>query len=136
MAGDHTVTGLAVPAGLDELHDLLERVGAEHPDVATADLMLFETAVIEIAGNVVEHGRPPGGVHWSFTLRVLPDRIEAELADDGQVFEQVRVLADAEMPDADAETGRGFALASQLLDELAYERREGANHWSMVRHRA
>ncbi len=136
MAGDHTLSGLAVPEGLDELHDLLEQVGVQHPDVSPADLMLFETAVIEIAGNVVEHGRPPGGVHWKFSIQVRPDRIEATLADDGMAFEDARVLADASMPDADAEDGRGFALASQVLDELSYERRGSANLWAMVRRRS
>jgi hypothetical protein len=28
--------------------------------------------VIEVAGNVVEHGRPPGKVQWSFHLEVRP----------------------------------------------------------------
>jgi serine/threonine-protein kinase RsbW len=136
VAGDHTLTGLAVPEGLDELHDLLEQVGAQHPDVSSADLMLFQTAVIEIAGNVVEHGQPPGGVHWTFSIDVLTDRIEATLADDGKPFEDTRALADAEMPDTEAEDGRGFALASQVLDELSYERRGGANVWAMVRRRS
>jgi len=87
MAGDYTLTGLAVPEGLDELHDLLERIGAEHSQVPPADLMLFETAVIEIAGNVVEHGFPPGEVHWTFILAVHDDRLEARLSDDGVPFD-------------------------------------------------
>ena len=136
MAGDHTLTGLAVPDGLEDLHDLLEQVGAEHPEVASADLMLFETAVIEIAGNVVEHGLPPGGVHWTFTIRVLHDRIEAELADDGQALDDARSPAVAEMPGEESEAGRGFALASRVLDELTYERHDGANHWCLVRRRS
>ena len=51
------------------LRDLLEAVGREHPDLDRGALMLFETAVIEVAGNVVEHGRPPGQVQWSSTSR-------------------------------------------------------------------
>src|SRR5688500_19350846 len=31
---------------------------------------MMETAVIEIAGNLVEHGRPPGRVRYRFTLTV------------------------------------------------------------------
>ncbi|MEO5851860.1 MAG: ATP-binding protein [Nocardioides sp.] len=135
MAGEYTLTGLAVPAGLDDLHDLLERIGTEHPQLSAADLMLFETAVIEIAGNVVEHGRPPGEVHWTFTLAVLEDRIEATLSDDGVPFEGGDALPDAEMPDALAEGGRGFALAGAVLDELDYRRTDGANHWQLVRNR-
>ena len=39
------------------------------------------------------------------------------------------------MPGAEAEDGRGFALAATVLDELGYERHDDANHWSMVRRR-
>jgi len=133
MAGDYTLTGLAVPEGLDELHDLLERIGAEHSQVPPADLMLFETAVIEIAGNVVEHGFPPGEVHWTFILAVHDDRLEARLSDDGVPFDGGEDLPGAEMPDALAEGGRGFALAGAVLDKLHYHRSEGANHWQLVR---
>lgn len=135
MAGDYQLTGLAVPEGLDDLHDLLERIGADHPQLAPADLMLFETAVIEIAGNVVEHGRPPGEVHWTFTLAVHNDRIEATLADDGVPFEGGDDLPGAEMPGPLAEGGRGFALAGAVLDRLDYERLDGANLWRLVRNR-
>ena len=75
MAGDYRVDTLAVPETINLLHDLLARVRAEHPDVQSTDLMLFETAVIEIANNVVEHGMPPGTIKYSFTLEVEPDRL-------------------------------------------------------------
>ena len=77
MSGDYLLEGLAVPESLNLLHDLLEEVGQEHPELAPSDLMMFETAVIEVAGNVVEHGQPPGRVRWSFRLSVLEDRLEA-----------------------------------------------------------
>jgi len=131
MTGDYVLEGLAVPQTLDALHDLLERVGTEHPEVDASDLMLFETAVIEVAGNVVEHGRPPGEVRWTFRLEVLPDRLEARLSDGGQ--EYPGGTWGTEMPDAMDEDGRGLALATAVLDSLAYERTDEANHWTMVR---
>lgn len=133
MDGEYTLTGLAVPAGLDELHDLLERIGREVPGLSPADVMLFETAVIEIAGNVIEHGVPPGGVTWSFRLSVREDRIEATLSDDGAAY--TRDAAAAVMPDALAESGRGLALAGSILDRLEYRRDAAGNHWDMVRAR-
>jgi hypothetical protein len=48
--------------------------------------MMFETAVIEVAGNVVEHRRPPGHVTWAFRLSVLGDRLEARLSDSGEEY--------------------------------------------------
>lgn len=137
MAGEtYTLTGLAVPEGLDDLHDLVERIAKEHTSVPTADLMLFETAVIEIAGNVVEHGQPAGRVHWTFSLSVLPDRIEAVLSDDGLAFMNTGPTPGVkapEMPDSLAEGGRGLALAGQVLDALDYHRVDDANHWRLVR---
>jgi serine/threonine-protein kinase RsbW len=56
MSGDYVLDGLAVPESLNLLQDLLEEVGQEHPELAASDLMLFETAVIEVAGGVVERG--------------------------------------------------------------------------------
>jgi serine/threonine-protein kinase RsbW len=129
---EYRVDGLAVPETLGELHGLLERVGQEHPDVASEDLELFETAVIEIAGNVVEHARPEGQVVYAFTLRVLADRLTATLEDSGQ--DEV-TTTDAEMPSVWAEEGRGLALAGAVLDELEVERRDGRNHWQLTRMR-
>ena len=129
---EYRVDGLAVPETLGELHALLERVRREHPDVASEDLELFETAVIEIAGNVVEHGRPEGKVLYAFTLRVLDDRLTATLEDSGQ--EEV-TATEAEMPSVWAEEGRGLALAGAVLDELDVERRDGWNHWELTRNR-
>lgn len=134
MAGEpaYVLDGLAVPAVLEELHVLLERVAHEHPDVLPGDLMLFETAVVEIAGNVVEHGRPPGQVPYTFSLTVLPDRLEGVLHEHGGVHVPP---SDHAMPDAMAEDGRGLALAHLALDTLDYDHAEGVNTWRMTRRR-
>ncbi|KAE8764938.1 ATP-binding protein [Georgenia thermotolerans] len=131
MAGEYLLEGLAVPESLSDLHDLLERVAADHPDVDPGDLMMFETAVIEVAGNVVEHGRPHGKVLYTFRLRVLPDRVEARLREASQAVAPDVVAA--EMPDPLAEDGRGLALSRAMLDELRYERIGDANVWTLVR---
>jgi serine/threonine-protein kinase RsbW len=132
MDGDYLLEGLAVPQTLHELHELLERAGSEHPDVLPEDLMRFETAVIEIAGNVVEHGRPKGEVTYTFALQVRPDRLEGVLDDGGQ---PVPPSHDSDMPDQWSEDGRGLPLAQAALDELTYEREDSRNLWRMVKHR-
>ena len=87
VTGEYVLEGLAVPgepqpaprpAGAG-------RRGAPRPHDAP-DLMMFETAVIEVAGNVVEHGRPPGRRRWAFRLSVHPDRLEAQLSDSGEEY--------------------------------------------------
>ena len=135
MTGDYILEGLAVPESLNLLHDLLERAGREHPDLDARDLMMFETAVIEVAGNVVEHGRPQGRVTWAFRLSVRSDRLEAQLSDSGE--EYPGGTWGTTMPaDLLQEEGRGLALATAVLNSLDYERSAGANHWTMVRRRS
>ena len=104
MGGEYRVDTLAVPETLNLLHDLLDRVRGEHPDVEATDLMLFETAVIEIANNVVEHGRPPGTIRYSFTLDVESDQLLGHLRDGGPPLEE----SERAMPDTDSENGRGL----------------------------
>src|SRR5687768_6310798 len=97
MAGDgYRLGGFALPEGLSELHGLLERAAAEDPTVDPTDLMLFETAVIEIASNIVKHGRPSGGMRWHFELAITEADLEGTLRDDGQAFEGD---LDPDMPD-------------------------------------
>ena len=131
MDGEYRVDTLAVPETLNLLHDLLDRVRDEHPDVEATDLMLFETAVIEIANNVVEHGRPPGTIRYSFTLEVGSDQLLGHLSDGGPPLEE----CERPMPDTDSENGRGLALARIALDDLGYERVGDHNEWTMVRRR-
>jgi anti-sigma regulatory factor (Ser/Thr protein kinase) len=111
------------------LHDLW----AQYDDVAPADRLLFETAVIEIAGNIAQHA--PDGVPLQFTLalRVEPDRIEAEFHDRGRPADvDLGVVA---LPDDSAESGRGLAMARAAVDELRYRRDGSTNHWRIVRRR-
>lgn len=133
MAGDaviYRLDGFAVPDELDRVHELLELAGSEHPEVGSTDLMLFETAVIEIANNVVEHGRPIGEVRWRLVLTIDGHELSADLYDSA---DEVDVDLDAAMPDAETEGGRGLPLAGALLDHLSVERSNGVNHWRLVR---
>jgi len=134
VTGDYVLASPAVPESLNPLHDLLERVGREHPDVEPGDLTMFETAVIEVAGNVVEHGRPLGRVSWTFRLSVLPDRLEGELSDSGDAY--AGTWGPAMPSDLLQEDGRGLALATAVLDSLEYQRAATENHWTMLRRRS
>lgn len=131
-ATSYTLEGFAVPEQLDAVHTLLARAAKDHPELDPMDVMLFETAVIEIANNVVEYGKPSGEVRWKFRIRVLANQIEAELDDTGQRFTPRR---DGGMPGADAEGGRGLAIAEAVLDQIEFSRVGDTNHWRMVRRR-
>ena len=135
MAGEHRLTGFAVPEGVEALHALLAEVGAAHPDLGSLDLSLFETAVVEIANNVVEHGCPRGEVRWDFTVDVWPDRVVGVLADDGDPLDPAPDLTGVSMPGLEAEDGRGLPIAVAVLDELTYTRDGVRNVWTMARAR-
>jgi serine/threonine-protein kinase RsbW len=136
---------LAAPADpemLDLVHSLLEQLWSTHPDVAERDRVRFETAVIEVLANIVEHAFALDGVpeaqarvrRFDVALGVTDDELLAAFADNGLPIELD--LSDVAMPDELAESGRGLALATAALDDLVYERVAGRNHWRLlcVRH--
>jgi serine/threonine-protein kinase RsbW len=122
-----------VPASLDDVHALLSRAWDQHPDVADDDRMRFEIAVVEIAGNVVEHAGDPHPVDFELAVRVEDDRLEARFQDPGCPVEVD--FGTAAMPDPLAESGRGVALAQATADELTYRRVGAVNHWLVLRRR-
>ena len=134
MAGEYRLRGLALPESLDLLHTLLVRVRADYPEIDEVDLSKFETAIVEIHGNVIEHGSPRGRVVYAFELRVHDDRLVGILADTGSAVPDLSEFD--QLPDEMAESGRGLWLAKATLDELEYIRAGGRNTWKMTRLRS
>ena len=133
MAGEYALRGLAVPESLNLLQDLLDQVRREHPELDETDVSMFETAIVEIHGNVVEHGHPPGRVIYAFELEVSSDRLVGILADTGVAAPDLSGMD--ELPDEMAESGRGLWLAKATLDDLQYARAGDRNTWKLVRNR-
>jgi len=133
MAGEYALRGLAVPESLNRLQDLLDQVRREHPELDETDVSMFETAIVEIHGNVVEHGHPPGQVIYAFELEVSSDRLVGILADTGVAAPDLSGMD--ELPDEMAESGRGLWLAKATLDDLQYARAGDRNTWKLVRNR-
>jgi serine/threonine-protein kinase RsbW len=134
MAGEYHLEGLAVPESLDRLHGLMSRVREEHEDIDPTELMMFETAIVEIHGNVVQHGRPEGKVLYTFDLEVSSDRLVGSLADNGEAVPDLSGRSG--LVGEEAESGRGLLLARATLDELRFARRNDQNTWRMVKRRA
>lgn len=118
--------------GLEILHGSIDRL-RQATGRATDDLplILFETALGEIGGNVLTHGRPPGTERpVDYALRFDAGVVEAWLTDSGApVHEHLA----REMPEHESEAGRGLAMARSLLDELGYERDGEVNRWRLVK---
>jgi len=123
----------ARPASLDQIHDLLDSLWSEQERFPDADRLRFETAVIEVAGNIVTHAAAaarPGEVTVELTLSASPDEATARFCDDGGAAELD--LARVRMPDTMAESGRGLALTRALTDDLTYQRVGSANIWTLT----
>lgn len=129
----YSLSTVAVPACLDGVHDLLESVWAAHPDVGLTDRTLFEIAVTEVAGNIVEHAAAGERLELRVLVHVTEPRLEATFEDDGPAADVD--LDAAELPDDLAESGRGLALARRAADEVAYWRDGATNRWRIVRGR-
>lgn len=132
MAGELRRAGLALPDALEEVHTLLAEVAATHPDLAAGDVMRVETALVELVGNIIEHGRPPGGVRFTLSVEVGAEEIVAQLGDDSP---HAAPAAQTDMPDVWLEDGRGLPLAGALVDELVHEARPDGNRWRIIQKR-
>lgn len=119
------------PHDINSVHDLLGQVWAENPQVGSSDRLRFETALVELSGNVFEHADSGLGLRCAVTVTVETERLSAVVIDTG-----VPLPADsgrAVMPDELAESGRGLALIHALVDELTYAREDDTNRWTLVR---
>jgi serine/threonine-protein kinase RsbW len=135
--GPLTLSARAEPEAVEAVQDLLDQLFAGTPDLDVQDRVRFEVAVVEIAGNIVEHafsldGAPTdaSGRHLEVELEASSTRLEARLSDNGLPAELD--LSRVTMPDAEAESGRGLALALRALDDLTYDRERGRNRWTLV----
>lgn len=127
--GPHVLETTTGPDTLAAVHRTLEEVWAEHP-VPDAVRMRVDLAAGEIAANIVEHAGGGAPVRLRLEVLVRDGRLEAVFADDGLPADLDP--AEAVMPDAWAESGRGLALARQVLDELRYAREGASNRWTLV----
>jgi serine/threonine-protein kinase RsbW len=124
------LAGVAGPGLIDRVHEALDRLFEGAPAAGDEDRMLFRLAVSEVATNVVEHAAAREPIHVTVELdadagafsAVFTDTADPALIDLGAVS----------MPDEDAESGRGLAIALATLDELVHER-DGGNTWRLRR---
>ncbi|WP_206051493.1 ATP-binding protein [Nocardioides ferulae] len=142
MEGRLELSAPADPETMELVHALLESLWVAHPDVLDVDRFRFETAVIEILANIVEHAyqlEPVDGERsprrFEIGVAANADCLVATLGDNG--LPMALDLSDVAMPEDDlAESGRGLALAVAALDDLHYERVGGRNQWTLLCRRA
>ncbi len=134
MATAREVVLEARPEDIDVLQDVVADLWESEPGVADTERMRFEMALVEIFTNVVEHSERaqhgPPRRRVAVTLTVDDDRVQAVLVDDGRPA--AVDLSSVTMPDADATSGRGLALAISAVDDVSYERDGDRNRWTVT----
>lgn len=135
-----TTIALSVPArptSLELVHTAVAQLWSDHETVGVPDRIRFETAVVEIFANIVEHAfrtdpEVPDPVTRRLEVRLSasPARLEADFSDNGLPAELD--LSAVTLPDDEATSGRGLAMAIAAVDDLRYERHEGRNYWSLT----
>ena len=126
---------LRTPADdINVVHAYIERIWALHPDLDVMDKLRFETALIELAANVIQHADDGKSIVADVSIVIDSDYIHGRISDSSPA---VKVdLTRREMPDGDAESGRGIAFIQRLVDVLHYERRDEENLWVIEKRRA
>jgi serine/threonine-protein kinase RsbW len=115
------------PDDLDTVQDYVQRVWASAPELDSMDKLKFETAIVELAANVIQHSNHGDGVAGSLTITIDGERIRGTVRDSSAASSVE--LERRDMPDELAESGRGIAFIQRLVDVLHYERRGGENLW-------
>ncbi|MDM7891267.1 ATP-binding protein [Curtobacterium caseinilyticum] len=132
---DHHVT-FDVPAVTESLDEVQDRFGAWWDALGVDDVRLrfsLETALAEVAANIVEHVRRAdrgAGRRYTVELCLTDDEVRAVLTDNGLPADVD--LSAVTMADVDEESGRGLALAIAALDRLEHVHTGGHNIWTLA----
>jgi serine/threonine-protein kinase RsbW len=131
---ERTLAFRTPPDDVELVHDLLDSLFAERADVGARDRMEFETALVELVSNVIQHAVSTTAVLCRLVVTVDDDALRAELVDTADP--PGVDTGPREMPDAFAESGRGLALISALVTAFDYERTSSRNLWSISKDRS
>lgn len=129
-----TYRSQAVLESIEAVHDLLDELWTDASFVPEMDRLTFATAVIEAASNVVQHAVPdsPAPVELGVDIRVQARSLRAEISAHGAIDPQLGTDA-RDMPEAEAESGRGLALIRALVTTVTFARQDGTNVWVLSR---
>lgn len=132
MSSQFGLRAAAVPESLELIHELLEEVWVGEPGIEPMDRIRFETALIEVASNIIEHSQPASTDPVRFVLAVEcePERLYAEFTDNARPAGID--LGAAELPDDMSGSGRGLALAKVALDQFSYAKEDKGNRWTLL----
>jgi len=130
------IVSLTLPARyryLKLIGESIELLLAELPNQPDQKELIYgiKLAVHEIANNVIQHayGKEEGSIEVTLHFDPIASCFTAALYDTGAVF--VRDEVPTPTLDEPKESGYGLFLATQLMDEVSYQRQPDGNHWQL-----
>lgn len=134
---------LSVPGTEEGVRSALDAVAslwAEHA-LSRAVTWPVDVSLDEVLANVVQHALAERGagarveIVLSLDTVAVPPSCELVVSDDGPPFDPLAAATpDTTLGVEDRPIGGlGIALVRRLMDEVAYERREGRNHLRLLR---
>lgn len=91
--------------------------------------MSFETAIIELAANIIQYSVATSGVTCEIIIETSGNQIDATISDNGDLVELE--LDEHVMPEEFSESGRGIPLMKALVDDFSFDTSEKKNTWKM-----
>lgn len=121
------------PETVDDAHDFLNGVWAQHPDVTADERMALETILSELVTNVIQNN-PHREIFCDVRVQITPRELIIETADTGDEAPPPQPATD--MPEHQAEHGRGLPLIYLLADDVQHRWHDSRNIWRVSRARA
>jgi serine/threonine-protein kinase RsbW len=131
---ERTVRFKTPPDDSDAVHVALASLWDERSDVDEMDRMTFETALIELVSNVIQHGASTTTILCRLDITASDDALSAVLVDTAEPADVD--TGPRAMPEEFAESGRGLAFIQALVDDFQYARAEGRNIWTITKNRS
>jgi serine/threonine-protein kinase RsbW len=130
---ENKITFRTPPDNINVVHSALESFWSEE-SVDDMDRMMFETALVELVSNVIQHGTSSTTIICALTLSSDEEILKADLEDSAS---PPRIdLSARDMPDEFAESGRGLAFIQALVDDFDYHRVADRNCWTIAKRRS
>jgi serine/threonine-protein kinase RsbW len=123
----------ARPEAIEAVHTHLDALWQDTPFVPEVDRMRLTTAVVETACNVLQHAVPEStfSVELGVDICVRETSLTAKVSAFGAA-DPAFGGTDPQMPDGEAESGRGLALIRALVTTVMFIRQDGTNTWELT----
>ena len=80
---DPTLALSTPPDDIDTVQDFVQRVLWHHPDIVDSDRFAFETALVELASNVIKHAAADAGITCVLSIHADERELSARISDTG-----------------------------------------------------